>query len=119
MPGLREPATQTAMVIIQRLAEHGSDPAPLLAKIGQEPVKIEIVKAEYGSSESKKDVTKIVQDNVRGLPVITLSGSFNKSFGGDPAPNAPKQLTLEYRINDQPGEAVIAENAPIVLPMPK
>ena len=81
--------------------------------------KIEIVKAEYGSGSSVKDVTQIVQQRVRGLPVISLGGTFNKSFGGDPAPNAEKRLTLDYRVNGKVGRTVIAENAPIVLPMPK
>ncbi len=117
-PGLREAANQTAMVIVQKLVEQGADPAALLTKIGQEPLDIKIEKAEYGDSRNSRDVTDALQQHVRGLPVIPLDGTFNKTFGGDPAPNAPKWLKVKYRINGKAGETRIAENQSIVLPMP-
>jgi HEAT repeat protein len=117
-PGLEEVANQTAMVIVQKLVEQGADPAAMLAKIGQEPLDIKIEKAEYGDSRNSRDVTDVLQQHVRGLPVIPLGGTFNKTFGGDPAPNAPKWLKVRYTINGKSGEARIAENQSIVLPMP-
>lgn len=65
-------------------------------------------------------MTAILQQQVRGLPLITLpAASFNKSFGGDPAPNAVKTLTVRYRIDGKPGEATFPENTVILLPAPK
>ncbi len=37
---------------------------------------------------------------------------------GDPLPGVVKQLKIQYRINDKPGEASFAENATIMLPTP-
>jgi hypothetical protein len=117
--GLEEAANKTAMVIVQKLVEQGADPASLLTKIGQEPLDIKIEKAEYGDSRNSRDVTDVLQQHVRGLPVIPLRGTFNKTFGGDPAPNAPKWLKVSYTINGKAGETRIAENQSIVLPMPE
>lgn len=87
-----------------------------LAKIGQKPVKLEIIKAEYGAGEAQRDVTEIVRKQVRNVPLIPLpAANYNASFGGDPAPNATKQLKIQYRLNGKAGEASFAENAPILL----
>ena len=54
------------------------------------------------------------------MPLITLpENTYNKSFGGDPAPGSTKQLKVQYKINGKPGEATFAEGALIVLPTPK
>lgn len=120
LPGLRDDAGGAAMIIVQKLIEQGADADQLLAKIGEKPVKVEIVKAVYGSGATVRDVTQDLQQQVRGLPLITLSAaSFNKSFGGDPAPNMTKELKVQYRIDGKAGEASFAENSVIILPMPK
>ncbi|NQT37643.1 MAG: hypothetical protein HQ581_09155, partial [Planctomycetes bacterium] len=55
-----------------------------------------------------------------GFPLIVLpSGSYNSALGGDPAPGVVKQLRIQYRMNDKAGEVVLAEDATIVLPVPK
>ena len=83
-------------------------------------MKVEIVKAEYGAGTSQKDVTAVIQQQVRDLPLITLpSTNYNASFGGDPAPGTVKQLKVQYRIDGKAGEALFAENAVIMLPLPK
>jgi hypothetical protein len=83
-------------------------------------VKIEIVKAEYGAGTSFKDVTTILRKHVHDFPVIILpSPSYNGAFGGDPSPGIRKELKIQYRMADKPGEISFAENATIVLPMPK
>ena len=51
--------------------------------------------------------------------LVHIEKHSNSSFGGDPAPNAVKQLKIQYKINGKAGEATFAENALIVLPMPK
>ena len=119
-PALKADARRAAMIIVQKLAEQGADSKQLFAKIGEQPVDVEIVKAEYGSSDAMRDVTQTLQQQVRGLPLITLPGSsFNKSFGGDPAPNMTKALKVHYRINGKEGDASFPENTVIVLPMPQ
>jgi hypothetical protein len=91
-----------------------------LAQLGMEPGKVEIVKAEYGAGATQKDVTEALRQHVRDLPLITLpSPSYSASFGGDPVPGTVKQLKVQYRINGKPGEASFAEDAVVMLPMPK
>ena len=117
---LKEDATQATLVIAQKLSEKGTDIKDLLAKAGLAKVKLEIVKAEYGSGATQKDVTDVIQKQAGDLPVITLvSASYNTSFGGDPLPGSVKQLKLQYKINGKSGEASFAEDALIILPMPK
>ena len=116
---LKDEATNATLVIAQKLGGKGVDVKALLTSAGLEKVKLEIVKAEYGSGTTQKDVTEVLQKQVGDLPVITLvSTSYNKSFGGDPAPGTVKQLKVTYRINGKPGESSFAEDAIIVLPMP-
>jgi hypothetical protein len=117
---LKEDATAAALFIAQALTAKGVDVSDQLAKAGFEKVKVEIVKAEYGAESGKKDVTSILQKRATDLPLITLpENTYNKSFGGDPAPGSTKQLKVQYKINGKPGEATFAEGALIVLPTPK
>jgi hypothetical protein len=83
-------------------------------------VKIEIIKAEYGADTRVKDVTTILRKHVHDFPVIILpSPNYNSTFGGDPAGGVVKQLKVQYRMAGKPGEATFAEDASIVLPVPK
>jgi HEAT repeat protein len=117
---LKDAATKTALAIAQKLAGQTTDIQDLLKQIGQTPVKIEIVEAEYGAGANVKDVTEALRQHVRDLPwVILPSASYNASFGGDPAPGSPKQLKVRYRLNDKSGEVSLPENAAIILPMPE
>jgi HEAT repeat protein len=119
IPGLAEDAKTTAMQIAQKLGDV-SGVRDLLAQVGLEPMKVEIVKAQYGAGEAQKDVTLALQPLVGIMPVINLPRStYNMSFGGDPAPEKPKELKISYRINGKSGEALFAENSVIMLPMPK
>ena len=120
VPELREEATVVVLSIIQKLGTKGANVKELLTKAGIDPVKVEIVKAEYGSGNNMKDVTELLQKQVGDLPLISLaSPSYNASFGGDPAPGVSKQLKIQYRINGKPGEIALAEDAVILLPLPK
>jgi hypothetical protein len=120
LPGLQEEATEATLAIAQKLGSRGTDVSEWLEKAGLKKVKIEIVKAEYGVGASQKDVTEMLQMQVGDLPLVKLtSASYNTAFGGDPAPNSPKQLKIQYKINGKLGEAKFAENAVIVLPIPK
>ena len=83
-------------------------------------MKLEIVKAEYGAGSGQKDVTEALRRMARDLPLIVLpSASYNESFGGDPMPGVANQLRVHYRVNGTAGNASFAENAVILLPMPK
>ncbi len=120
IPELKEDATAATLAIAQKLDGKGLDLKALLATAGLDHVKLEIVKAEYGAGATQKDVTSILQKQAGNLPLITFaSASYNTNFGGDPIPGSVKQLKIVYRINGKTGEASFAEDATIVLPMPK
>ena len=85
-----------------------------------DPVKLEIVRAEYGAGDTTKDVTKIVRKQAGNSRWINLaSSSYNASFGGDPVPGQVKELKIQYRIDGKSGETSFAENALILLPLPE
>ena len=120
VPALKEDATRVALAIIQKLGDKAGDARELLAKIGLDPMKVEIIKAEYGAGAQQKDVTEALKRQVRDVPLITLpSPSYSASFGGDPVPGTAKQLKVQYRINGKTGEASFPEDAIVMLPMPK
>ncbi len=119
-PELKEDAAAAALVIAQKIADKSPEARELLGSIELNKVKLEIIKAEYGSGASQKDVTEILQKQATDTPLISLStASYNEAFGGDPAPNAAKQLKVQYKINDKPADVSLPENALIILPMPK
>ena len=119
-PELKSDAAETALVIAQKLGGKADEVREIILQAGLDNVKLEIVKAEYGVGATQKDVTATLQKQLAGLPLVTLpSANYNEAFGGDPAPGTPKQLKVQYRINGKAGEASFAENALIVLPMPK
>lgn len=120
VPALKEESTRVALAIIQKLGAKAGDTRELLAKIGLDPMKVEIIKAEYGAGDKQKDVTETLKQHAGDLPLITLpSPSYSASFGGDPVPGTVKQLKVQYRINGKAGEASFAEDAIVMLPMPK
>jgi HEAT repeat protein len=117
---LKGEATSVAMAIAQKLGGKAAEVQELLSKVGLEKVKVEIVKAEYGSGATQKDVTELLQKQAGDSLLISLPAEgYNASFGGDPVPNTPKQLKIQYKVNGKAGEATFAENALILLPMPK
>ena len=117
---LKADATQAVLLIAQKLGSKGVDVSELLATAGLEKVKLEIIKAEYGSGATQKDVTEILQKQVGELPLLTLAAAtYNASFGGDPLPGAVKLLKVQYKINGKAGEVSFAEDALLVFPTPK
>ena len=119
IPSLKNAATKASIEIAQKIGGSGIDVKELLAQAGIGPLKIEIIKAEYGAGAKVKDVTEAVRKNVGKLPLVVLPASYNASFGGDPAPGVPKQLKVKYKINNETGEASFQENEAILLPMPE
>jgi len=118
-PALKDDAARIAMVIAQKISGNSTEARKLLAQMQQGPVKVEIIKAEYGAGAKQKDVTEALRRHVSGSPLIVLPSNYNTSFGGDPASGTVKQLKVQYRIKGKSGEATFPENAAIVLPMPK
>ena len=117
---LKDDAARSALLIAQKIGGTSEDVRKLLAELGLETVKVEVIKADYGTEANFKDVTATVQQRVGNFPLIVLrSPSYNTSFGGDPAPSKSKKLTIKYKINDKPGEVSFPENAAIILPIPK
>jgi HEAT repeat protein len=120
VPDLREHASQVTLVVGSQLGRQGVDVKDLLAGAGFDKIKLEIVKAEYGSGELQKDVTAIIRNHAGNLPLITLpSQSYNDAFEGDPAPGREKKLKIQYQIDGKSGEVVFAENAMLVFPVTK
>ena len=119
VPALKD----AAQLVLMGLDSKGVDRAELgraLAQAGQQPVQLEIIKAEYGAGDKTKDVTEILRQYAKNFRIIFLpSASYNESFGGDPAANIVKQLKIKYRIDGKEGEVSLGENAMVVLPMPK
>ena len=92
----------------------------IISDAGIEPVKLEIINAKYGAGSSVVDVTEILRKHVGDLPLITLpSEQYNVAFNGDPAPGAPKQLQVTFRIDGESGETSFNENEPIILFVPQ
>ncbi len=120
VPEVKAEAVQAALEISQKLGTQSSQLVELLKNVGLAKVKLEIVKAEYGAGSVQKDVTALLRKQAGEVPLISLAaGSYNASLGGDPAPGTPKQLKIQYRIDGKAGEASFAENALILLPVPK
>jgi hypothetical protein len=118
-PKLKDEATQATLVIAQKLGGN-ADVTEQLSKAGFERVKLEIVKAEYGAGSTVKDVTAVLRKHAGDLPLIALpSTSYNANFGGDPLPGSVKRLKIQYYINGKAGTASFAEDALIILPIPK
>lgn len=118
-PELKSDASAAVLVIAQKVGSKGVDVSRMLAGVGLDKVNLKITKAEYGAAARKKNVTSILQKQAGDLPLVTLaSGTYNASFGGDPAPGVAKQLTVEYTINGKAGSASFNENALIILPIP-
>lgn len=119
-PELKDDAAQAALVIAQKIGTQSPEARELLSKIELGKVKLEIVKAEYGAGPMQKDVTELLQKQLGETQLITLTNeNYNEFFGGDPAPSAPKQLKIQYKLNDVPGEVSLPENSLIIIPVPK
>jgi HEAT repeat protein len=119
-PSLKDAATAVAIMIAQKAPGDPAEIRKLLADVRYEPVKVEILKAEYGAGAQSKDVTETLRRHARDFPMIVLPTSqYNSAFGGDPAPSVPKELKIQYRLNGKAGTVTFPENATILLPAPK
>jgi hypothetical protein len=60
VPALKNDAAATALAIAQKISG-SADVQQLLTQVGQKPVKVEIVKAEYGTDSKSVDVTETLR----------------------------------------------------------
>ncbi len=119
-PELKDDANAVILFIAPTLGGNVDEVRELLATVELSKAKVEIVKAEYGTGSTQKDVADVLRQNFKETALIALpSASYNESFGGDPAPGSEKKLIIQYKLNDVPGEVTLAENALIILPVPK
>lgn len=117
IPELKDEGTQAVLVVAQKVGSKKDEVKELLTKAGVEPVKLEIIKAEYGAGDKQRDVTETLRKQISELPFLPLPGNtYSSSFGGDPAPGAAKQLKVQYKLNGKAGEATFPENALIIIP---
>jgi hypothetical protein len=117
---LENAAMATALRVADKLGRRKPEVKEQLAKLSLKPVKIEIIKAEYGAGHKVKDVTGVIRGSKRIYAMIVLpSPGYSASFGGDPVQGSPKKLTITYELNGKVGEATFKENDPIILPTPK
>ena len=121
MPSLKQDAAGAAMAIAQKVAGSPDEVQKLMTQIGQPPVKVEIVKAEYGAGDK-------VQGRDRDRPQggrracrwwSSARRTTTRPSAATRRPNVPKQLKIQYKIDGKPGEVTLPENATILLPMPK
>ena len=119
IPTLKSDATNTALAIAQKVGGSSADIDTLLEQVGQGPIDLKIIKAEYGAGNKFKDVTDVVRQHAGSVPLIVLpSSAYNSAFGGDPTPGVPKQLKIQYQVGDKKAEVSLSENSPILLPVP-
>ena len=118
-PALKEDATRAALVIAQKLGDT-ADVRGLLAKIGLKPVKVEIIKAEYGAGNEtdRRDRDAPAASGRLAADCVAVA-KVHRQLRRRPGAESVKQLKVRYRIDGKEGEATFAENAVIVLPMPK
>ncbi len=116
---IKDDASLAAMRIALRTGTQTEQARQLLGKVGIVPRPIEILKAEYGADTQRREVTAIMQQHARDLPLIVLPSPYNTALGGDPAPETEKYLSIRYRLDGKEGEARFAENATILLPVPE
>jgi HEAT repeat protein len=125
LPKLNNEATQSALAIARELGDEkhsatADEAKHILSQAKLHKVKLEIVKADYGTLAKQKDVTKLLQKQVSDVQIVVLpSPSYTASFGGDPVPGSSKKLRIEYKIDGKTGNESYAENALVILPMPK
>jgi hypothetical protein len=125
LPKLNNEASQAALTIGRELGDEkhsasADEARHILSHARLHKVKLEIVKAEYGSAAKQKDVTKMLQKQLTGVQLILLpSPSYAASFGGDPVPGTAKKLKIQYKIDGKNGDESFAENSLVILPMPK
>jgi hypothetical protein len=95
-----------------------NDSAPIILPIPPTaPVKLEIVKAEYGAGSRMIDVTEFLRKYAGDSTVVRLPSTNYAAHFGDPAPFEWKKMSVNYRINGRDGLVSLDESTLIELPV--
>ena len=90
-----------------------AQPTTLATSQGTAAPVLEILSATYGAGDSRADLTeKLRQAAAEGSLRVTVS---NQLAGGDPAPNQPKELRVEYKLDGQQATKVVKEDGTLAL----
>ena len=100
------PADQVAPAVVAELKKIEPPAAEKAPKL------LSIVKAEYGSGDTWRDVTDKLAAAMRDNRLNIVAGN---NLAGDPTPSRVKELRLVYRLGAEEKSLVIAENDPIEL----
>ena len=74
---------------------------------------LQIDKAYVGTTDSWRDVTMFLQDQIQNDALsISIAQPF-KEIGGDPAPGRVKDLIIDYHLNSKPYRLCIKEEFPV------
>jgi hypothetical protein len=74
---------------------------------------LQIDKAFVGTTDSWRDVTMYLQDQIEsGVVSVTIAQPFT-SIGGDPAPGKVKNLIVDYNLNGKPYRLCLKEQYPV------
>lgn len=120
IPELKDDATRISLQVVQRVDSSPDEYEKVLAQVGLDSMKVVINQAAYGAGSNFRDVTDVLRQHVKDLPLVILPNpSYNRSFGGDPTPGVEKKLKIEYTIDGKQGQVSLPENATIMLPLPK
>jgi hypothetical protein len=74
---------------------------------------VEILSASYGAGNSRADLTEKLRQSVKGGSLRIIAD--NSLAGGDPAPNHPKELHIEYKQDGKQATKVVKEGEVLAL----
>ncbi|MCU0797251.1 MAG: alpha-L-fucosidase [Akkermansiaceae bacterium] len=85
-----------------------SQPEILASFVASPGPTLEILSATYGAGELRVDLTEKLRPMVTAGSLRAMVG--NGFAGGDPAPNQPKELRVEYKLGGDPSTVVVKED---------
>ena len=74
---------------------------------------LEVLSASYGAGNNRADLTEKLRHLVTGGSLRVTAG--NTLAGGDPAPNQPKELRVEYKLGGEQATKVVKEDQTLAI----
>lgn len=90
-----------------------SETQTLAAYQSTKPPVLEILSATYGAGENRVDVTDKLRQLASAGSLRVIVG--NALAGGDPVPNQPKDLRVDYKLGGEQASVVVREDQPIAI----
>lgn len=84
-----------------------SQAVTLATSEGMEMPKLEILTASYGAGGNRSDLTEKLRQMASGGSLRITAD--NQLAGGDPAPDQPKELIVQFKIGDEPSTRSVKE----------